>query len=450
MRRLLPPFFLLLPLLAAGCFSERSFEMVPAQLVRMPAGQSLSTREWATRMHALAADKLPADRRDGVTTDQLKEGDVPLNVWQRFHLEPTELDSIFTNLHGIEQSAQVSSPPPVMENGHVKRTLWVGFQAVQVPVGKDQFLFGIMGTPEPDREIPGSFIILTHGLFGSLDGYDIENHAQALRRAGHHVLAIEMRGHGETRCEHPEYAITFGVRESGDLLATTDWLRATHGAMRVGLVCFSLTGYESLLTAWLDGRHAVEEFAGMPLLQELPAHRERAAFDAGMFVVSAPVGIMGVTKDFEHRYSALDGPVKASFQDRVAQRLHDYGDPAGFSMWDLSRAELMRSGLMAKPIEFDVAKPDFLRFIDMSADHWRVGAARMENVRVPLLVLSAANDPLATGQSVADLFALQGNPNIGVVLLKEGGHMGFSALSADYYYSLMVNFFDPKTAPRTE
>ena len=66
---------------------------------------------------------------------------------------------------------------------------------------------------------------------------------------------------------------------------------------------------------------------------------------------------------------------------------------------------------------------------------------------MPVLVLSAANDPLGSAQNVAELFSRVHNPNIGVVMLKEGGHMGFSALSADYYYSLMMNFFDPKTGP---
>src|SRR5262249_6185463 len=100
------------------------------------------------------------------------------------------------------------------------------------------------------------------------------------------------------------------------------------------------------------------------------------------------------------------------------------------------------------PADFEKARAAFMGFIDLSHDDWRVGVERMENVRVPMLVLSAANDPLGTAQGVAELFGRVRNPNIGVILLKEGGHMGFSALSADYYYSLMLNFFDPRTSPR--
>ncbi len=63
-------------------------------------------------------------------------------------------------------------------------------------------------------------------------------------------------------------------------------------------------------------------------------------------------------------------------------------------------------------------------------------------------MLSAANDPLATAQGVSDLFSRIKNPNIGVVDSTTGRAYGIPALSADYYYSMMLNFFDPKTGPK--
>ena len=111
---------------------------------------------------------------------------------------------------------------------------------------------------------------------------------------------------------------------------------------------------------------------------------------------------------------------------------------------------ISRGGFAAAYGSFERAYAALMRFIDWSRDDWAVGAARADNFRVPVLVLAAANDPLGTGQSVAELFGRTTNPNVGVILLKEGGHMGFTALSADYYYSLMVNFFDPRTGPRRQ
>src|SRR5271169_1437273 len=155
--------------------------------------------------------------------------------------------------------------------GHIRRAAWDGFEDVTVPVGGGVVLYGRLGAPNTAQEIPGSYIVFTHGLFGSLDGVDNENEVEALRRAGHHVLAIEMRGHGETNCEHPEYTVSFGIRESSDFLAVAEWLKKEKGATRVGLVSFSLTGYEALLTAWLDGAETVRRFDGVPLMRELPA-----------------------------------------------------------------------------------------------------------------------------------------------------------------------------------
>ena len=116
-------------------------------------------------------------------------------------------------------------------------------------------------------------------------------------------------------------------------------------------------------------------------------------------------------------------------------------------MWDLAKYELVMSDYRDMYKSFDDAQPELIKFWDMSQNNWQVGAARMENIRVPVLVLNSGNDPLASAQNVADLFARQHNPNIGVILLREGGHIGFTAFAADYYYSLIRNFFDPKTAP---
>ena len=112
------------------------------------------------------------------------------------------------------------------------------------------------------------------------------------------------------------------------------------------------------------------------------------------------------------------------------------------------REEFHRSSFEKLYGTFDAAHPDLLRFIDLSQDHWQVGVSRMENIRIPVYwSFRQPMIPLASAQGIAELFGRQHNPNIGVILLKQGGHMGFAALSADYYYSLLLNFFDPATAP---
>jgi predicted alpha/beta-fold hydrolase len=425
-----------------GCFSEQNFPPHYQRLVTVENKDNADTRAWAPRLHAAAKPLLPWGRQDALTTDQLT-----VNVWKHFDLDPEKLDNIFYNLHGVEQSAQTVSPTPPLRDGHLVRPVWPGFEVVEVPVADGVKLCARIGTPDPRREIPGSWVIFTHGLFGSLDGKDVTNHVEALRQMGHHVLALEMRGHGETFCTYPKCAMTFGLCESGDLLAAARWLKQEHGATRVGLVAFSLIGYEALLTAWLDGKEPASDLPDAKIFAALPKPQPEPAFNAGMFVVSAPVGITQTARDFEPRYTMLEAPVKHSFQQHVIDRI--VPNPGGrlYTMWDLAQYELVLSDYRALYPSFADAQPILLKFLDMGANNWQVGAARMENVRVPLLVLNSANDPLGSAQNVADLFSRQHNPNIGVILLREGGHIGFTAFSADYYYSLIKNFFDPKTAP---
>ncbi len=418
------------------------------------------TRQWAAEANAALACLLPAGERVPLTTEDLAHegagGWRVTDVYRYFDVNPAHVDSLLHNLDGLEQTAEVSAPPSVIDGiGHLFRPPWKGFQDVEIPVGSGITLYGRIGAPDVKdpgvHEIPGSYVVITHGLFGSLDGVDMANEAEALRRAGHHVLAMEMRGHGETKAEHPEYTVSFGINESADLLAVAQWLKTKHHATRVGLVSFSLTGYEALLTAWLDGTHAVTEFDESPLLHALPRHMsEEPAFNAGMFIVSPPVDLVEIADRFDTHYTMWTGPCKALFQQHVAERMALIQQEPSYNLWAWAASEFRRSSWMAEYPDFAALKRDLLRFLNLSAEGWEEGARRMENIRVPVLILAAANDPLGTAQGVAELFSRVKNPNIGVIMLQEGGHMGFPALSADYYYGLMLNFFDPKTGPRSK
>jgi len=59
-----------------------------------------------------------------------------------------------------------------------------------------------------------------------------------------------------------------------------------------------------------------------------------------------------------------------------------------------------------------------------------------------VLIIHAANDPLAEAQTLADLFAKIHKPNVAGIVLSGGGHVGFAPFARDYYYSMIVNFFD--------
>ena len=176
-RRTLVPrtaFLLIVLFSLSACFSEHSFPLHPERVVHLPpsptSGDPLSTRQWALAMHTAATPLLPNKSRDTLLTDDLAASDVPVDVWSHFQLNPAQLDSIWYNLDGIEQTAQVTSPPTIIEAGHIRRAPWLNFQPIEVPVTNDLSLPARIGIPDPRKEIKGSYIIITHGLFGTLDG----------------------------------------------------------------------------------------------------------------------------------------------------------------------------------------------------------------------------------------------------------------------------------------
>jgi dipeptidyl aminopeptidase/acylaminoacyl peptidase len=67
--------------------------------------------------------------------------------------------------------------------------------------------------------------------------------ARFLRRAGYSVLLIDFQATGETQGDH----ITFGWKESRDVLAAIDFIRRTNPTDRVAIIGSSLGGVAALL-----------------------------------------------------------------------------------------------------------------------------------------------------------------------------------------------------------
>jgi predicted alpha/beta-fold hydrolase len=442
---------LLLTFTMLGCFSERSFPANENQIKRLgadapPAPEKISTRQWINKAHANLVSLLPAGKRKALSTDQLLDGDGSvMDVYAYMKLKPENLDSLFFNLAGIEQSAQVTSPEPADYCAD-----WPGFESVCIKVTNGDQVCGRLAPPLKN-DLGGSYIVITHGLFGAMCGLDVQNQVAALRNAGHHVLALEMRGHGATMVKFPTQTITFGVLEAPDLLAVSRYLKAERGAKRVGLVAFSLTAFAAMQAAWIDaGGLSEDRFGAMALFKDVPKPEKIPAFDAGMLLISPPVNFIETGETFEAERNALSGTVRSVFQKKAARRLELRGEKPTYKLWDFAASEMKLSILGERYPEPAALRKDCTTYFNLGENNWAEGRRRLESVRSPMLVLEAANDPLGTAQAVADLMGPLKNPNCGAIILSQGGHMGFPALSADYYYSLMLNYFDPKTGPAVQ
>jgi fermentation-respiration switch protein FrsA (DUF1100 family) len=69
--------------------------------------------------------------------------------------------------------------------------------------------------------------------------------ARFLRRAGHSTLLIDLQATGETKGEH----ITFGWKESRDVLAAVDFIHNVRPSDRIGVIGSSLGGAAALVAA---------------------------------------------------------------------------------------------------------------------------------------------------------------------------------------------------------
>lgn len=105
-----------------------------------------------------------------------------------------------------------------------------------------------------------SVVLLLHGFRG--DRASMVPRARVLLDAGFSVLLIDHQAHGET----PGEVITLGWRESADVRAARDWIRARAPGRRVGVIGVSLGGAAVLLGEQPAGFDAVVLEAVYPRL----------------------------------------------------------------------------------------------------------------------------------------------------------------------------------------
>ena len=393
----LVPTFVIMLATGAGCFSERSFgarETQFAQVQLAQAAEPWDTRRWIEETMPVMSLHLPPDRRQTITWSTASEADGrPINVWEYYGLNQRWLDSLVFNRIGLEETAQVS-PSGKRAN---KCTDWPGFVAIEIPMSDGLKLCAVIAPPIEGSADNQSYIIETHGLFCAQEGYDARNMSQALRRYGHWVVAIEMRDHGRTATRNPSAPMTFGASEVRDLIEVARWLRTERGARRVGLLSFSMTAQQSITAAWVDS-DALELEQEMnpasPILRAMPRPATQPAFDA-IIAVCPPTNLLSYAQSLDaRRYSMIESPVRAAFQQRIAERLRAQGERPTHSMWAYVRHELGRSAWADRYTSSDAMIVDLVNFIDFSGDDWQLGARRLEHVRCPLLIVATANDPL--------------------------------------------------------
>ncbi len=434
--------------LSAGCFAERTIQadLAAVRAVSPPGGAAAaaSAREWLAACGPQLSSLLPRHHRPPLTESELVGPDGRLiDVFVHFRTDPKARSSLLKNFLGLMHTAQCAHG----SDTHIDLPPWDGFEDVWIPVADGVRLFGRLGlATRGDRPIAADCIVVLPGLFGTLEVERTRAIVAALRDSGRHALAIELRGYGRTAEVQPQVSSTFGVLETGDLLALAEWLQARPEVERTGLIGFCWGANLALLAAWEDGRSAADRNVSPRLAPLLRPLSESRHYEAGVLAISPVVGFEDLLEACEAPTPRLRDPVLHALQKRIREQKQLAGyAPADGSLMALIEAEFARS-----PLRYSGAVADGLRYLQLRPGATPDTANKLECARIPVLIVHAANDPTASVQATAELGAQVCNPNVAVILLEGGGHVGFAAYARDWFYSLLLNFFGAVSARTDE
>ena len=398
----------------------------------------MTTRQWLVRTHAALKYLLPQHKSAPLLTDDLTdELGRPVDVLKHFDRDPEQLESVFFNFWGLQSSAQSAgslfdeqSPPKC----------WPGFEEVRIPISDRLETYGWLGLAKDGDTIRKSdCIVVLTGLFGHNGVRRTCDISKALLAAGYHVLAYENRGYGLTDLHHPNVPYNWGVLTTRDLMIVSDWLEAKPYIRRTGLAGYCWSANQVLLAAWYENCPS-DHISITPKLGEyLRRLPERRRFRAGAIAISPTLRFEELIDKLDVPRHYLAEPALRSLQLIVEHRMKrkHYPEFSG-SLRKLIDFETWRSEL-----DYPDAVRDGLRFLRFLPYKGKPGGDKLEHARIPVLIMHASDDPMATAQEVADFIAGVDNANIAAQMLYGGGHLGNAYYSRPYYFSMIMNFFDP-------
>jgi len=413
--------------------------MDPAAVVRADTPANLPAGKWLVSAHEKLKGLLPHHHDQPMLTDELSDpSGRPVDLVARYTLEPDQLESMFVNFLGLSYSAQVTGP----DAGNTPAPEWPGFIDIWVPINAGLKLAGRLGMARgPDGKVIGAdCIVLLPGLCGGNNVIRQRDIAAALKSSGLHVLAVETRGQGQTAVRYPDVACTWGIFESSDLLVVSDWLEAKPNVRRTGLIGYSWGGTHALLTAWNEGRGDKHPSIAPRVAQVLPKLPPGRRYRAGVLVFSPVLDIDVLIEKLAAPQPYLIHPVRAGLQKTIRnwKTLRGFPNPTG-ALGDVIRCERLNyEGTMED-------QRRFLRFVPYKG---KPAGNKLADVRIPLLIVHGADDPVAPVQTVADLTAGLKNPNVATIVLPSAGHIGFAPYAKSWFYSMVLSFFDPDKGPK--
>jgi predicted alpha/beta-fold hydrolase len=280
---------------------------------------------------------------------------------------------------------------------------WSGFEHVSQPVSGADRLEAFVHAGDAAQPV----VFVVHGLYDSNSNRYVRYVASALAAHGFGVVVPDMRWHG---CLIG-LTNTLGILESGDLMA---WAKAIRDGQipslarrPIGMIGFSLGALDVIDTV------------------SLPEAVSR--FDAGAIAVSPPAAVDEVRK----RLDRLRTPMALYFRLTLRMRNRRLGIP----FWSQQPFQAYLEKVAASHVTPFHTMDDLIAAAEP--------ATRLANVRRPLLILAAKNDPVL-GQNATDAIEDAADASlkyVHVIKTDEGGHIGIIGRNPQWFVNAITNFF---------
>ena len=239
-------------------------------------------------------------------------------------------------------------------------------------------------------------VLLLHGLEGSTDSLYVLGTAQKAYRRGFNVVGMNMRNCGGT--EHLAATLYHSGMTEDIRRVILEELAGREGLNEIFLAGFSMSGNMVL-------RLAGDYGADFP-----PALK-------GVAAVSPSIDLDSCASALESRGNAL---YRWSFVKHLRERVRRKGrlTPGKYDTRALRRVRTIR--------EFDERITAPLGGFRDASDYYARTSSRavIKDIRVPTLIIHAADDPLIPVEPFFDS-TIADNPDVLLILTRQGGHVGF-------------------------
>lgn len=250
---------------------------------------------------------------------------------------------------------------------------------------------GVRLTGMYSRGESGVLVVLIHGWEGSAQSAYLVSAAAALNRAGHTVVRLQLRDHGDS---HALNEGPFLGSEYGEVLAAVADVQARFQADRTVVAGYSLGGNFAVRLAAFAAEQSVRlsaAFAICPPVRPL---------DAARAISASPL----YNRYFSHRW-------KRSIRAKMA----------AFASWREHRSLLDIDDIIAMHEAF---VPLFTRFANAEAyfESYALNSAVLGQLSCPTEMVLAADDPVCPVNSLDEVARL---PGLTTTVVPQGGHCAF-------------------------